>query len=93
MLKACSNVTMLAHYWERKSDASLLASDITPRSLGRKQEMPVVTVKMLAALPPASRPSEPYKFTVTADFADEVTSTASVTLKVNHVRNIFYHFS
>ena len=77
---------MTAHHWEKMSDASILASDIAPPSLNRKQVLPVVKVKIFAALPPSSRPSEPYKFTVTADFVDGVTSTASVTLKVNHVR-------
>ena len=87
VLKACSNVTMVEYDWQATSNAAQLAGNIAPKNFKGMQMPPVVTVTMLAALPPSSRPSEPYKFSVTATFAgDGVKNTASATLEINHVR-------
>ena len=87
VLKACSNVTMVAYDWQATSNAAQLAGNIAPKNFKDMRMPPVVTVTMLAALPPSSRPSEPYKFSVTATFAGKgVQNTASATLEINHVR-------
>ena len=94
MLKACSDVAMVSHDWKRKSSAAILAAEIAPQNAEGGSFLPVVTARMLAALPPSSRPSEPYKFTVTAKFAGyEAENTASATLRINYVRVVCRHLS
>ena len=91
VLRACSKVTMVKHGWKRKSNAAILGADIAPRNLEGTRSQPVVTVTLLAAIPPLARRSEAYIFTVTAEFdggdAEIRTSNmASTTLLINHVR-------
>jgi hypothetical protein len=91
VLKACSNVPMVSHNWKAASGAAVLGADIAPQNFKGTRLLPVVTATMLAALPPSSRPSEPYRFTVTAKFAGhKAENTASATLRINYVR-VFYH--
>lgn len=89
ILKACSNIAMVTHSWERTSNAAILGADLYPKKFGAKRPQPEVTVTMLATLPPSSRPSAPYKFTVTAKFDGyKVQTTASATLRINYVRTV-----
>ena len=82
VLRACSNVPMLATKWERTSNAALLAADIAPL------DQPVMTVTLRAAMPALARQSEPYTFTVKAIFEgdSESVGSASATLHINYVR-------
>ena len=85
VLKACSDVDMVAHAWKATSSAAMLVGDIAPPNSGGF--LSIVTVRMLAALPASSRPSDPYKFTVAAKFSGTTAqNTASATLRINYVR-------
>ena len=87
VLKACSEIAVVKHRWQRVSDAALLAADISPRDYEGKYAQPVVTATLLAALPPSAMQSRPYTFSVTATFADGSNNQiAYVTLQINYVR-------
>ena len=87
VLKACSHATMVSHKWEAASSAAILGADIAPKNFQGKRPQTVVTVTLLAALPPSRRPSAPYTFTVTTKFDGyDAENTASTTLEINYVR-------
>ena len=89
VLKACSNVAMVAHSWKPKSDAAMAAAEIAPPSSDGKLPQPVVTVTLRAAMASPATYSEPYTFEVTATLDETYAGNqinALTSLRLNNVR-------